>query len=129
MLKLPEKKYEPKHNNELKEYARGWNCCLDDAKDFCVIFNNDERIKEALLKYKRYYDLENYKSPFFGGAYDCVIEIERLNAEPEPEHRLDNFFQDSLEALDKLTIKSDDELDKKLEELNKYNEDSQLRML
>lgn len=106
-MKLPEKKYEPKHNNELKEYARGWNCCLDDAKDFCVIFNNDERIKETLLKYKRYYDLENYKSPFFGGAYDCVVEIEKLNEEEKAEHKLDNFFKDSLEALDKLNIRGE----------------------
>ena len=85
-MKLPERKYEPKHSESLLQYVKGWNDCLD--------------------------------------------EIEKLNAyEKEARDVFDEMFSDSLEALDKLTIKSDDELDKKLEELNKYNEDSQLRML
>lgn len=84
-MKLPEKKYEPKHSESLLQYVKGWN--------------------------------------------DCVDEIEKLNVEDtEARDVFDEMFSDSLEALDKLTIKND-ELDKKLEELNKYNEDGQLRML
>ena len=126
-MKLPDKKYEPKHNDELKEYAMGWNIVVENTKYLCFEYG-DAYVKEGLLITKTI--LKEAKTPFLKGKYDCIIEIERLNAE-EKEARdvFDEMFSDSMEELDSLTIKSDDELDKKLEELNKYNEDRQMRML
>lgn len=126
MIKLPNIKYVPKHNKELREYAIGWNSIITEAEYLCDKYG-DESTKKDLLKSQEY-NSKRKEMPYFNGCYDCIVEIERLNEEVV-EHRLDNFFKDSLEALDNLTIKSDDELDKKLEELNKYNEDRQLRML
>ena len=126
-MKLPEKKYEPKHNDELRSYAQGWNAIIIDTEYFCNKYG-DEQTKKDLLEFKDYAS-KRQETPIFNGAYDCIVEIEKLNVEDtEARDVFDEMFSDSLEALDKLTIKND-ELDKKLEELNKYNEDSQLRML
>lgn len=127
-MKLPDKKYEPKHNDELRKYARGWNSIIEGANYLCKAFG-DEHTKKYILECKEY-NLKGAEIPLFKGAYDCIVEIEKLNAE-EKEARdvFDEMFSDSIEELDHLTIKSDDELDKKLEELNKYNEDGQMRML
>ena len=102
-MKLPDKKYEPKHNDELREYAMGWNTIKENAEYLCKEFG-DEHAKERLSQNKELLQ-KIEKTPFFKGQYDCILEIEKLNE--EPEHRLDNLFQDSLDALDKLNIRGE----------------------
>lgn len=113
MIKLPKKKYVPIHNNELSQYAVGWNATIEDVK---YMHNNkkydDERIKKDLFKSQEY-NSKRKEMAYFNGVYDCIIEIEKLNEE-ESDHRLDNFFQDGLDALDKLNIRSEQ---KKADEL------------
>lgn len=101
-MKLPEKICEPKHCKTLAEYAQGWNMTINCVECWCNR-HGDEEAKEMLLEAKESY--EKAIVPYYKGAYDCSVEIERLNA--EPKHRLDNFFKDSLDALDKLKIRSE----------------------
>lgn len=101
-MKLPEKKYVPKHNDELRNYARGWNGVVKIAPYWISIYG-DELTMDYLLEEKERVS-KRKKMPFYEGWYDCIVEIEKLNAEDESEYRLDNFFQDSLEALDKLKV-------------------------
>lgn len=113
-MKLPEKKYEPKHNDKLRSYAKGWNIIISSA-EYWHNKCGEEQAKKYLSNSKEYayksmtrvqqskdYAYKNMIMPYYEGQYNCVIEIERLNE--EPQHRLDNFFQDSLEALNKLNI-------------------------
>lgn len=104
-MKLPEKKYEPKHNDKLRSYAVGWNSIIEETECLYDLIG-EERTKEDLLATKEYIS-KMEETPFFKGVYDCIVEIERLNEEVKAEHRLDNFFQDSLEALDKLNIRGE----------------------
>ena len=103
-MKLPDKKYVPKHNEELRRYAIGWNSNIEDAEYLCNEYD-DEYAKESLLRKKEDFLLMRKELPLLKGIYDCIIEIERLNE--EQEYRLDNFFQDSLDALDKLNIRGE----------------------
>lgn len=102
-MKLPEKKYEPKHNDELKEYALGWNSIVTNTEYLCKEFSNEyakERLsqnKELLLKIER-------NSLFFQGQYDCIIEIEKLNKEKE-EHKLHGTRQVTTASLDFIKVK------------------------
>jgi len=103
-MKLPKKKYEPKHNKELRDYAKGWNWAIEIIEYSSTLFG-DEYAKKDLLNDKNFALFKKDESMFYKGKYDCIIEIERLNE--EPQHRLDNFFQDSLDALDKLNIRGE----------------------
>lgn len=80
-MKLPEKKYEPKHNDKLITYVRGWNSTIDNIECLCKAFS-DNCVKAQILRSK-YFALTKLKSKtplsFFKGRYDCIIEIERLN--------------------------------------------------
>lgn len=84
MIKLPEKKYEPKHNDELSYYARGWNTVIEHIKRLCQIAG-DKYVKETLVEEKEYayrnmmYNYESMTTSYFEGRYDCFVEIERLN--------------------------------------------------
>lgn len=73
MLKLPDKKYEPKHNDELKYYAQGWNSAIESVEYW---FNKHgiEYTKKCLLNNKKYY-LKRKEKPYFKGWYDCIVEI------------------------------------------------------
>ena len=103
-MKLPEKKYEPKHCKTLAEYAQGWNSMINDVKYMCNKYD-DEHMKKELLKSQEYYS-NRKEMPYFKGIYDCIVEIERLNAEDNKEARdvYNDMFSDSLEALNKLNI-------------------------
>lgn len=76
-MKLPKKKYVPKHNNELRAYAKGWNHCLERVEDLIKIAD-DEPSKEDLLAIKEH-TLKRKKEPFYKGEYDCIVETEKLN--------------------------------------------------
>lgn len=80
MIKLPEKKDEPKHNDELKKYAWGWNTAIKSAEYW---FNRYgiEYVKEAFSNNKKYNSKK--KEPYYKGYYDGLIEIERLNVGEE----------------------------------------------
>lgn len=83
MIKLPKKKNEPKHNNELKNYAIGWNTAIVNV-EFWNTKYDDECIKKQLLKDKEFALKRlgwKVPLPFFKGRYDCIVEIERLNVE------------------------------------------------
>lgn len=77
-MKLPEKKYIPKHNNALRVYAIGWNVAIDFTK-----YQGDEKdnkkLKKYLLKEKKAKSKNAKLSNYFAGQYDCIVEIERLN--------------------------------------------------
>lgn len=73
-MKLLEKKYVPKHNNELRAYAEGWNMVADHINELGYI---DTFERECLLKVKKItYDA--LSRPFYKGAYDAIVEIEKL---------------------------------------------------
>lgn len=76
-MKLPEKICEPKHDDRLINYARGWNATIDYAEYMCSVYRA-QLVKEELLKNKEY-TLKREKTPFYKGEYDCIIEIEKLN--------------------------------------------------
>lgn len=102
-MKLPDEKYKPKHCKKLYDYARGWNYGLEKVADLVMIYDEYEDLKEDLLALKEY-ALKRKEEPFYKGECDCIVEFEKLNEEAEWGHKLDNFFQNSLEALDKLNI-------------------------
>lgn len=77
-MKLPEKKYIPKHSKTLRVYAIGWNVAIDftsregDEKD-------NKKLKEYLLREKKAKSKNAKLSNYFAGQYDCILEIEKLN--------------------------------------------------
>lgn len=80
-MKLPDIKYESKHNDELRSYAIGWNTIVENTEYLCKEFGY-EYAKENLLKNKDF-AYEHMMMPYYKGKYDCIIEIERLNEEEE----------------------------------------------
>lgn len=107
MLKLPEKKYEPKHNNDLYDYAKGWNSTIAYTKYLCNEYN-DAYAKEHLLKAKEAL-YEKVILSYYEGQYNCIIEIERLNEEDEliAKYSLYDMFSYSLAVLDRLNIRGE----------------------
>lgn len=104
MIKLPEKKYEPKHNNELYLYAVGWNATIEDVKYMHNNKYDDERIKKDLLKSQEY-NSKRKEMPYFNGIYDCIVEIMKLNQKDTEAKDVFDGFSDSLNMLNNLTIR------------------------
>lgn len=73
-MKLLEKKYVPKHNNESRSYAEGWNMVADHINEVGYI---DTLERECLLKVKKINQML-LGVPFYDGAYDAIVEIEKL---------------------------------------------------
>lgn len=81
-MKLPEKKYAPTYNDELRRYASGWNSFIEEIEYLCVECG-DEYAKESLLRRKEFAlksaVSSSFLKSFFRGCYDCIVEIEKLN--------------------------------------------------
>lgn len=81
-MKLPERIYENAYIKEKIEYVVGWNTTITTINWFFNYFTNEDAINNLLaLKsaYKKTTTLE------FKGAYDCILEFERLNEMTEGE--------------------------------------------
>ena len=56
-MKLPERKYEPKHNDELREYAMGWNSTIENTEYLCNKYGDEQTLKDYHITLQEYDDI------------------------------------------------------------------------
>ena len=81
MIKLPERKYEPKHNSELRDYAKGWNASINSIDTITSIKFDETRmsfIKDSMELAIHFHRI-CCSGPFSEGRVDCLNEIKKLN--------------------------------------------------
>lgn len=76
-MKLPERKYVPKNNEEKREYTIGWNTAIEEAEYLSNKYGDVYAIQDLLEDGE--IALRREKEPWFKGAYECILEIEKLN--------------------------------------------------